>query len=72
MHDRVEPLGQRRLVRRQPVGDVRLDQREARLAREVRDVVLGAGDEVVDRDDGGTAVDQRVNEVRAGRTRRHR
>nr|BFE67048.1 hypothetical protein GCM10020092_003490 [Actinoplanes digitatis] len=62
MHYRVEALGQRR-VRGQALGDVGLDEREAGLGRQVRDVVPGARDEVVDRDNRAAPVDEGINHV---------
>ncbi|GAB7041246.1 hypothetical protein JCM9533A_50960 [Catenuloplanes niger JCM 9533] len=52
------------MVRRQALGDVRLDQREPRIVGEVTEVVLGAGDEVVHRHDRATTADQRIDKVR--------
>jgi hypothetical protein len=52
LEDRVEGLFQRGYVGGQPVHQVRLDEREAGVALEVGDVLLGPGDEVVDRDHG--------------------
>jgi hypothetical protein len=64
VQDRVEALGDRRMVVGQPVGDVGLDEREARVLGQVRHVVLGPGHEVVDRHHRAAARQQRVDQVR--------
>jgi hypothetical protein len=48
---------------RQRLGHVGLDQREPRVVGEVGDVVLAAGDEVVDGHDGGVPSEEGVHEV---------
>jgi len=59
----VEPLGERGVVLGQTVGDVRLDKREGRRLRQVGDVLLGAGHEVVHRHDRAATGEEGVNQV---------
>jgi hypothetical protein len=62
VQDRVEPVGER-LVRRQRLADVGLDEREPLVVAEVSDVVLASGEEAVDGHHCRTAREQGFYQV---------
>jgi len=64
-----QPASGSRQPRRRRVGDVRLDEVEARFAFEVPQILIAAGDEIIEPEHAPSARKQRIGQMRSDETR---